>query len=376
MLMRIPALSGVMRSSGAEYLGISRSGEIAIMKAGDWEESKHPRAENGQFGSGSGKGKESAGAKHKRNQQARRAESVGQSTLGGKAIQSLLSGGSALDKIGWLNTSKPKEQEKPKEPEKKPEAEKPKEPEPAKAEPGNGSPASFKDMFGESKDHVKVEGSIDYNKPYVLRISGKTYDHSKNLKSLGFKWGSTSKTWYKGIEPKEGKDAKAELLEHIKGVSSGSGAPTQLKATMTQGKLVPKGQGTPAAAPGVKTPAKPATAPKPFPSNPNDGKPGTVPAHELGSLLSDIVEMEDEIVRHEARRDWEPEVKLSAPIPELKRKIEEARAKYKESADRLTPAARYEVLSEHNYNKIKRGRRSGPSKELRELGEKGGLYKK
>jgi hypothetical protein len=81
---------------------------LGIHKADGWAESKHPRAANGQFGSGgSGKGKESAGAKHKRNQQARRAEGTGQTTLGGgKAIQSLLSGGSALDKIGWLNTSK------------------------------------------------------------------------------------------------------------------------------------------------------------------------------------------------------------------------------------------------------------------------------
>jgi len=227
-------------------------------------------------------------------------------------------------------------------------------------------------MFGESKDHIKVEGSIDHTKPYVLRISGKTYDHSKNLKSLGFKWGPTSKTWYKGIEPKDGKDSKAELLEHIKGVSSGSGATSQLKATMTQGKLVPKGSGTPAAPPSTK----PATAPKPFPSHPNDGKPGTVPAHELGSLLSDITEMEDEIVRHQARRDWEPEVKLSAPIPELKRKIDDARAMYKDSSDRLTSAARYEVLSEHQYNKIKTGRRSGPTTKLRELAEQGELYKK
>lgn len=120
--MQIPALTGVMRSSGAEYLGISKSGQIAIMKVKD--ASGHEHAANGQFGSGGSsaakpkpKGKESQGAKHKRNQQARRAEGAGQSTLGGgKAIQTLLGGGSALDKIGWLNTSKPKGQEAAKEP--------------------------------------------------------------------------------------------------------------------------------------------------------------------------------------------------------------------------------------------------------------------
>lgn len=89
----------------------------SVDKADDWQESKHPRAANGQFGSGggSGKGKESQGAKRKRTTQARRAESTAQTTLsGGKAVQSLLSGGgSALDRFGWLNTSKPKEPPKP-----------------------------------------------------------------------------------------------------------------------------------------------------------------------------------------------------------------------------------------------------------------------
>lgn len=100
--MNIPALPVAL-----SFCGIHKA---------DWAESKHPRASNGQFGSGGSsaakpKGKESAGAKHKRNQQARRAEGAGQSTLGGgKAIQTLLGGGSALDKIGWLNTSKPKQE--------------------------------------------------------------------------------------------------------------------------------------------------------------------------------------------------------------------------------------------------------------------------
>jgi hypothetical protein len=116
----------------------------------------------------------------------------------------------------------------------------PKETPPKAGNPGNGAPATFEDMFGSSPNHIKVEGSIDYTKPYVMRISGKTYDHSKHLKSLGFKWGPQSKTWYKGIEPSEGKDAKAALLDHIKGVSDGPGAPSQLKATITQGNLVPK----------------------------------------------------------------------------------------------------------------------------------------
>jgi hypothetical protein len=45
------------------------------------------------------------------------------------AIQTLLSGGSALDKIGWLNTSKPKEPEK--KPEKAPEKAPEQKPEPS-----------------------------------------------------------------------------------------------------------------------------------------------------------------------------------------------------------------------------------------------------
>lgn len=57
MLMQIPAIRAVVQSSaaaGVEYLGINKSGQVAIIKASDWDESKHKRAENGQFGSGGG----------------------------------------------------------------------------------------------------------------------------------------------------------------------------------------------------------------------------------------------------------------------------------------------------------------------------------
>jgi len=559
MIMRIPAL------------------QMLVRKAADWDESKHPRADNGQFGSGSGGSSKPKKPSKTRRKMERREEAASQARVGG-AIQSLLSGGSALDKIGWLKTSKkPAEGEgktvteeiKPSEGEKKPAQqqppkyedipgaerlvggpgvipfssdkyggwngmyhahgqkvvgkmenglirldvydadsgklltsakfdpkedknfgtnvkgkygnekinylrvnkipegfpaytdraaidrklevdeyigntresitsthpdmqrlaihldengmikshqlipitatvqdenavyvpafgnevkakraiedailhgkytkggqEAPKQPEKPKVEekpePQNEGKVSFSDIAGEStKSLIKVDGDVDYTKPYIIRISGKTYDHSKNLKSLGFKWGATSKTWYMGIEPKDAESGKNAILQHIQGVSEGRNAIGELKATVSQGKLVPKKPSSQRAAP---TPA-----PKLFPSNPNDGKPGPVPAHEMGSLLSDIDDMEMEIVRYNARRDWEPEVKLSAPISELRRKIEDARARYKESSDRLTSAARYEILSEFEYNKIKPGRRSGPTEGLRELGEKGGLYKK
>jgi hypothetical protein len=335
----------------------NRKKGASVHKDGDWSEGKHPRAANGQFGSGgsssSGKGKEGQGAKHKRNQQARRAADHGQQTLGGTgAIQSLLTGGSALDKL------------------------KVKEPDVPKAEPGKGSPATFEEIAGKSPDRVNVNGIIDHTKPYIIRVSGKTPDHSKkltHLSSLGFKWGNDSKTWYKGIEPGEGEDTKAALLDHIDKI--GAGAKSPLTATLKQGAFKKPATSSPSSGRSTQsTPTVPAS--KPFPSHPDDGKPGAVPAHELGSLLTDIDEMENEIIRHDGRRDWEPDVKLSAPIPELKRKIEEGRAKLKEGMDRLTSKARYEVLSEHQYNKIKPGRRSGPTKELRELGEKGGLYKK
>lgn len=433
MIMRIPALQTLVR------------------KAADWDESKHPRADNGQFGSGSGgSSKPKKPSKTRRNME-RRAADASQARVGG-AIQSLLSGGSALDKIGWLNTSKKPEPEpsildtmaqswsqseamrgkvptlehpsqrsareggpegghsprvltrterdyrdsqnqwdndrrrmgipvpgdelatleipgKPKQPEKPKAEEKPKlsyqelldqplpndtyklvdlldkikdtderpvkgfefpkddprytklkeirakireidaqtgastrnmaaqqemdimeggrefenpsayrswappkyRPGPHEAKPtptreapkpapipaptkkpeqsaetpknpnaGNGSPATFEEMFGKSPDHIKVSGSIDHTKPFVLTVEGKTFDHRERLKALGFKYSSANKNWYKGIVPPEGKDAKADLLNHIKEVSSEPGAPSQLRAKVQQGKLVPK----------------------------------------------------------------------------------------------------------------------------------------
>jgi len=105
---------------------------------------------------------------------------------------------------------------------------------------GNGSPATFEEMFGKSPDHIKVSGSIDHTKPFVLTVEGKTFDHRERLKALGFKYSSANKNWYKGIVPPEGKDAKNDLLNHIKEVSSEPGATSQLRAKVQQGKLVPK----------------------------------------------------------------------------------------------------------------------------------------
>lgn len=105
---------------------------------------------------------------------------------------------------------------------------------------GNGSPATFEEMFGKSPDHIKVSGSIDHTKPFVLTVEGKTFDHRERLKALGFKYSSANKNWYKGIIPPEGKNAKANLLNHIKEVSSVPGATSQLRAKVQQGKLVPK----------------------------------------------------------------------------------------------------------------------------------------
>lgn len=94
MIMRIPAL-------------------YALIRKAEWEESKHPRADDGRFGSGSGGSHPSKKPSKTKRKMERRAEAAGQGKLGGGAIQSLLGGGgSALDKIGWLNTSKPKEPDK------------------------------------------------------------------------------------------------------------------------------------------------------------------------------------------------------------------------------------------------------------------------
>ena len=122
MIMRIPILKSILRNldwfeearrhhvapDGSIFLGGTNH---RLKKDGDWEESKHPRADDGKFTSGSGGGSKKP-SKTKRKLE-RRAEAASQGRVSG-AIQTLLSGGSALDKIGWLNTSKPQQPEKPK----------------------------------------------------------------------------------------------------------------------------------------------------------------------------------------------------------------------------------------------------------------------
>ena len=119
MIMRIPILKSILRNldwfEEAQKHHKAPEGTIFVgginhrLKKEDWAEQKHPRADDGKFTSGSGGGSKKP-SKTKRKLE-RRAEAASQGRVSG-AIQTLLSGGSALDKIGWLNTSKPKEPEK------------------------------------------------------------------------------------------------------------------------------------------------------------------------------------------------------------------------------------------------------------------------
>lgn len=119
MIMRIPILKSILRNldwfEEAQKHHKAPEGTIFVgginhrLKKEDWVEQKHPRADDGKFTSGSGGGSKKP-SKTKRKLE-RRAEAASQGRVSG-AIQTLLSGGSALDKIGWLNTSKPKEPEK------------------------------------------------------------------------------------------------------------------------------------------------------------------------------------------------------------------------------------------------------------------------
>lgn len=130
MIMRIPLLRTVCK---------------AIVAKADWDESKHPRADNGQFGSGSGGSSKPKKPSKTRRKMERREEAASQARVGG-AIQSLLSGGSALDKIGWLNTSK------------KPEATK---------EPGKNPP--HVDMGGVPKNKSLITGSVSVSYDHKIR---------------------------------------------------------------------------------------------------------------------------------------------------------------------------------------------------------------
>lgn len=159
MIMRIPILKSILRNldwfeearrhhvapDGSIFLGGTNH---RLKKAGDWEESKHPRADNGQFGSGSGGSSKPKKPSKTRRKMERREEAASQARVGG-AIQSLLSGGSALDKIGWLNTSK------------KPEATK---------EPGKNPP--HVDMGGVPKNKSLITGSVSVS--YDRKIRNRT----------------------------------------------------------------------------------------------------------------------------------------------------------------------------------------------------------
>lgn len=131
MIMRIPILKSILRNldwfEEAQKHHKAPEGTIFVgginhrLKKEDWVEQKHPRADDGKFTSGSGGGSKKP-SKTKRKME-RREGAASQARVGG-AIQSLLSGGSALDKIGWLKT-----------PEKQPESEKPKAKPPAQKKP-------------------------------------------------------------------------------------------------------------------------------------------------------------------------------------------------------------------------------------------------
>lgn len=133
MIMRIPLLRTVCK---------------AIVAKADWDESKHPRADNGQFGSGSGSSKPKKPSKTRRKME-RREEAASQARVGG-AIQSLLSGGSALDKIGWFKQPEP---EKPKA--KKPAPEK----KPAE-EPGDSEPSILDTMAQSWSQSEAMRGKV------------------------------------------------------------------------------------------------------------------------------------------------------------------------------------------------------------------------
>lgn len=114
MIMRIPILKSILRNldwfEEAQKHHKAPEGTIFVgginhrLKKEDWVEQKHPRADDGKFTSGSGGGSKKP-SKTKRKLE-RRAEAASQGRVSG-AIQTLLSGGSALDKIGWLQKPKP-----------------------------------------------------------------------------------------------------------------------------------------------------------------------------------------------------------------------------------------------------------------------------
>jgi hypothetical protein len=118
----------------------------------------------------------------------RRAEAAGQATLGGKAIQTLLSGGSALDKVSWLKTP----------------AKKPFDRSNEVVMERTSSPNIF-NLKGDAKalglEGVKIPTMVLGHsargaKSLQIEIKGKSFDVKDDLKAAGFKWDPVEKTWY------------------------------------------------------------------------------------------------------------------------------------------------------------------------------------
>ncbi|MDD3088261.1 MAG: hypothetical protein PHP89_06840 [Candidatus Omnitrophica bacterium] len=179
MIMRIPILKSILRNldwfEEAQKHHKAPEGTIFVgginhrLKKEDWAEQKHPRADDGKFTSGSGGGSKKP-SKTKRKLE-RRAEAASQGRVSG-AIQTLLSGGSALDKIGWLNTSKPKE------PEKKPESK----PTPKFTSTGTTSDEDLKNDIGRGLLTGVRQGTKSEIKLRELAATGEiSWDHEGNM---------------------------------------------------------------------------------------------------------------------------------------------------------------------------------------------------
>lgn len=174
-----------MPSSALDRIALFKSGRCRFRKDANWEEDKHPRADNGQFGSGSGSSHPSSSKKPSKTKRKmeRRAEAAGQGKLGGGAIQTLLGGGgSALDKIGWLNTNKPKEpepdQEKKPEPEKKPVEAPAKAPEKKPEPQPEPTPVKTPDKKPEPKPAPKPKKFSDAKKDIEIALVGTSHNNA------------------------------------------------------------------------------------------------------------------------------------------------------------------------------------------------------
>lgn len=94
------------------------------------------------------------------------------------------------------------------------------------------TPSEFKDIIDKL---IRMEGLEIEIIGCFIWLSGNTKAHKDNIKTLGFKWHSTKKMWYKAPEDYRKKSKKKYSIEEIRDMYGTSGTFTGKGALQLQG---------------------------------------------------------------------------------------------------------------------------------------------